>query len=87
MLDKNKVGLSLGTSMGLLHAVWALMVALGLAQVFMDWIYSLHFLNNPFLISGFNLVTAVMLVIVTFIFGYIFGWVFAKVWNWAIKRR
>lgn len=87
MLDKNKVGLSLGAFMGLMHAFWALMVAIGLAQIFMDWIYSLHFLSNPFIISGFNLATAIMLVVVTFIFGYIFGWVFAIVWNWAIKKK
>lgn len=86
-LDKCRVGLVLGTLMGLLHLAWALLVATGFAQVFMDFIYSVHFLNDPFYVSGFSLVTAVTLVVVTFVFGYVFGWVFAYLWGFVQKKK
>lgn len=85
-LDNNKVGLIVGSFMGLLHLLWALVVAVGVAQVFMDWIYGLHFLNNPFQIQPFNLITAVTLIVVTFVIGYIAGWVFTYFWKVAEKK-
>ncbi|MFH0936882.1 MAG: hypothetical protein V1808_01155 [Candidatus Daviesbacteria bacterium] len=86
MLDKQKTGLILGAFFALLHAGWAILVALGIAQALMDFIYGLHFMNNPFVISGFSVTTAVMLVIVTGVVGYIFGWLFAYLWN-TIKKK
>jgi len=80
-LNKNQVGLLVGCFMALFHALWSLLVATGLAQAFLDWIYGLHFLSNPFVVEPFNLVTAVTLVVVVFIFGYLFGWLFAFLWN------
>jgi hypothetical protein len=88
-LDKEKTALSLGIFFGLVHLVWAVLVLLipGSLQTFLNWIYGVHFLNNPFFVTGFNLVSAVFLVLVTFASGYVFGWVFAEVWNWAQKRK
>ena len=86
-LDKCRVGLVLGTFMGLLHLTWALLVATGLAQVIMDFIYSIHFLNNPFYVSGFSATTAIILVLVTSVCGYIFGWVFAYLWGFVQKKK
>ncbi len=88
-LDKEKTALVLGIFLGLIHLVWALLVLLipGGLQAFLNWIYGVHFLNNPFFITGFNLVNAVLLVLVTFAAGYLMGWVFAEVWNWAQKRK
>jgi hypothetical protein len=88
-LDKGKVALSLGIFFGLVHLVWALLVLLipSILQTFLNWIYGVHFLNNPFFVTGFNLVKAISLVLYTFVVGYIFGWVFAEVWNWAQKRK
>lgn len=88
-LDKNKVALVLGIFFGLVHLVWAILVLLipGGLQTFLNWIYGVHFLNNPFFITEFNLTRAVFLVLVTFAAGYIFGWVFAEVWNWIQKKK
>ena len=80
-LNPNQVGLSLGALIGLWHLVWGLFVALGLASLILDWIYSLHFLNNPFSVQPFDIVKWISLIIVTFIVGYIFGYVFALLWN------
>lgn len=87
MLDKNKTGLILGAFFGLVHLFWAIVVAGGFAQAMMDFIYSIHFLNNPFIIQAFNPTTAITLVIVTAIIGYIFGWLFAWIWNMVQKKK
>jgi hypothetical protein len=80
-LDKNTVGLIVGAFAGLIHLLWVVLVAVGVAQAFLDWIYGLHFLSNPFRVAAFNLGTAVILVLVTFVLGYIFGWIFTAIWN------
>ncbi len=86
-LDQNKTALSLGVFAGLMHAVWAAIVWLGLAQTWMDWIYGLHFLNNPFNVLSFDLVTAVILIVVTFVTGYLMGWFFAYIWNMLLSKK
>jgi hypothetical protein len=88
-LNKNKVGLVFGTFLALAHAVWALAVALipGVLQQFVDWIFTLHSLRSLLIITSFNFVNALMLVVMTFIMGYVFGWVFSAVWNWIRKNE
>ncbi len=80
-MNPNKTGLALGGLMGLLHFVWGLFVAFGIAQILLDLIYSLHFLNNPFTVQSFNVVLWLTLIAVTTIVGYVFGYVFAIIWN------
>ncbi len=80
-LNPNKTALVVGTFAGLWHFVWGLLVALGLASVILDWLYNIHFLNNPFSVQQFDLVKWVTLIIATAIIGYIFGYIFALLWN------
>lgn len=84
-LDPNKTGLALGALIALWHFVWGLFVAFGFAQWILDFVYSIHFLNNPFTVSSFDVVKWVTLVAVTFVVGYIFGFVFANLWNKLYK--
>lgn len=86
-LVPHKVGLVVGAFFGIVHAIWAAVVALGFAQTFMNWIYSLHFLNNPFVVAPFDIGVAITLVIVTFIVGYILGQIFTSVWNYLLKQK
>lgn len=86
-LNQSKTALSVGAFVGLIHAAWSAAVSLGLAQMFLDQIYALHFLNNPFNVLSFDLTTAVMLTVVTFILGSIMGWVFAYIWNMLISKK
>jgi hypothetical protein len=72
--------------LALFHTVWAVLVAIGVAQALLDFVYSIHFLSNPFVIGDFNLTTAVILVVVTGIVGYVSGWVFAFLWSYLHKR-
>lgn len=86
-LNKGVVGLVLGAVFASWHIVWSLMVASDLAQKFLNWIYSIHFLNNPFKVNPFDLNKAVVLVIATAVIGYIFGYFFAMIWNCLHKRK
>lgn len=83
MLDKNKIGLAFGLFLAIVHAVWALSVAVvpGMLQSFLDWIFNIHFLNPVWVLTSFNFANAIMLVAFTFIAGYVFGWVFAWAHN------
>jgi len=80
-LNPNKTGLALGGLMGLWHFVWGLLVAFGIAQMLLDLIYSLHFMNNPFTVKSFDVMLWISLVVVTAVVGYIFGYTFAIIWN------
>lgn len=75
------VGLTFGLLLGSMHLGWAVLVSLGYAQGFLDWIYGLHFLDNPFTVMEFEVTKAVMLVVVTSLVGYAVGYAGAWVWN------
>ena len=87
MLNSHKVGLSLGTLFATMHAAWALMIAVGSSnvQIFVNWIYALHMIAIPIAVQPFNLISAIELVIATFIGGYVLGWMFASIWNYFSK--
>ena len=80
-LNRNRTGLIVGSFSGAWHVLWSFMVAIGIAQTVLDWIYRLHFLDNPFHVSGFNILKAAVLVTLTFVIGYLGGWSFAFLWN------
>jgi hypothetical protein len=81
-LNKNKTGMVLGLLIGLWHLTWSLLVALGVAQAFINWIFRLHFIQPPYTVTAFNLVTAVTLIVVTSALGFVMGWLFGAIWNW-----
>lgn len=80
-LNKNKAGLILGSFLAVWHFAWSGLVATGVAQTLLDWIYALHFLNNPFHVADFSIGTAALLIVVTSVVGYVFGWILAFFWN------
>lgn len=84
-VQSHKVGLVFGGLMMVFHACWSLMVLMGIAKPFMDWILSLHFMTFQYSINDFSIGSALMLVIVTGIIGYLMGWVLGWLWNWAHK--
>lgn len=82
-LNERKTALVLGLFTGGLHLVWSLLVALGFAQVLINWSFGWHMLSNPFTVQPFSLTNAFILVVVTFVVGYAAGHIFAWVWNWV----
>ncbi|MEK6827494.1 MAG: hypothetical protein AABX99_03355 [Nanoarchaeota archaeon] len=80
----NKPALVVGLFVATMHAIWALSVALGVGQMYLNWIFPLHFLNNLYIVSAFNLFTALVLVLVAFVVSYISTLLF--VWLWKVVK-
>ena len=80
-MNSHKIGLVVGLFFGLWHAVWEILIALGLAQPLMNFVMSMHSLNNPYKIASFNLGRAIGLIVMTYIIGYIVGSVFATIYK------
>lgn len=80
-LNVNKVALTCGMFIGAWHALWSLLILIGVAQPLLDFIFWAHMLANPYRVTGFTLTQSLTLVMVTLIIGYTVGWVFAWLWN------
>ncbi|OGB75170.1 hypothetical protein A2810_02150 [candidate division Kazan bacterium RIFCSPHIGHO2_01_FULL_49_10] len=80
-IDAHKLGLIVGFFAGIVHIIWSLLILGGFAQNYMDWMFGLHMLNNPFSVSAFSWGTAIYLWIAVFVIGYILGWILAWVHN------
>lgn len=80
------LGFAFGLFMAFFHGVWSLMVALGLAQKFMDFIFDLHMIRPAYHVNPFDLVKMIGLMAITGVIGYIMGWVLGYIWNrYAVK--
>lgn len=84
----NQLGLTLGLALAIMHAVWALAVAMTPAgvQKLINWVYSLHFLKIPITVTTFEASRAIVLVVVTFVVGYVIGWLFSVCHAWVEKK-
>jgi ABC-type lipoprotein release transport system permease subunit len=82
-----RTGLVFGALLGLWHAAWATLVAIGAAQPLADFILRIHFIDLPFKIAPFDLATAAVLVVVTSAVGWLGGVVLALLWNRLHKAR
>ena len=86
-LDPRKVSIALGLFAAVMHVIWSVIVALGLGQAWMNWVFGLHFISHSFVVQPFNFVTSIMLIVAAFVVAAIFGWIFATVWNWVVNRK
>lgn len=84
-INKNKTGLTFAFLTSSFHLMWTILVALGVAQVFLDFIFNIHMLNVSVTVMPFNIIKAATLIIATFVIGYIFGWLMAYFWNKCFK--
>ena len=84
-VSTNKSGLVVGLFLSGWHLLWSALVALGLAQPLMDFIFWLHFIRPVYVIEPFDPRRAVVLVGLTAVLGYAIGWVLGSLWN--IARR
>ena len=81
------LGLTVGGLLGLWHAVWALLVAVGSAKPVMDWLYTLHMVKVTYTVLPFNPTNALILVLVTAVFGYVLGRIGGMIWERAHKNK
>jgi len=84
-LDANKLGLTLGSFIALLHAVWIFIVNLSWGQAAADLFYYLHFVKERTIVSEFNTTIAISGVLAAFVIGYAAGYVFSRLWNYFNK--
>jgi hypothetical protein len=85
-INANKLGLTLGIFLAILHIVWIILVALGVGKVILDWCLPLHFVGAMFSVASFSLWIALLLIIVSFISGYVCGFILAYIWNLLQKK-
>ena len=81
------VGLYTGLLFAVWHAIWSLLVLLGIAMPLMNFVFYLHFLNNPFSVKPFSLVTAIELVVLVFAVWFIIGYLGTICWNKMQKGK
>lgn len=86
-LHPHKIGLVLGTLLGLGHLSWSFLVAIGLAKPLMNWLLSIHFISLSYSLEPFAFGNAVILIVVAAVWGYVVGYVFALIWNWMMKNK
>lgn len=84
-IDKNKTGLTFGFLISFMHLLWSVLVALGIAQILVDFVLNIHMVNMQAAVMPFDFVKAIGLIVVTFIVGYVFGWFMAYFWNKCFK--
>ena len=77
-----RAGVALAVALGAFHAGWACLVAIGVAQPFIDFILRLHFIQPFYVIQPFNIVTAIGLVAFSSLSGFCLGCAFAAAWNY-----
>ena len=80
-MNQHKVGMALGSFVGLMHLAWEVLIALGWAQGYLDFVLNMHSLNNPYTVGAFNIGRGIMLIVLTAIVGYIVGSIFAAIFN------
>ena len=85
-VNVGKAGLVLGAMIGLWHLCWSVLVALGWAQLVIDFIFWIHFIKPVYVIEPFEFVRAVILLVVTVIVGFAVGSLSALAWNAVLPR-
>lgn len=80
-LNPTRVGLTFGAFIGLVHLVWSLLIALGLAQPLINWVSRVHMVESTHTVLPFSLVSAITLIIISSVIGFVAGFVFSTLWN------
>ena len=81
MVNPVKVGFVFAVFLALWHAGWSALVATGLAQKVIDFVFWMHFIKPPYQIEVFDPARAAILVGVTAGVGLVGGIVGGAIWN------
>lgn len=85
LTNPHRLGLAIGGFLGLFHFFWSLLIAGGLAQPLLDFVFELHRIDPPYTVMPFSFSMMIGLVVVTFVFGYIAGVIMG--WLWEMARK
>ncbi len=85
----NKPALVGGSVLAIVHAVWALTVALipNAFQSFLNWIFGIHFLVPIYTLTAFDFVKAIELTAITFVCGYVITWLGVVLWKHMNRHK
>ena len=84
-LNPVKTGLAFGKLFGLVHLIWAILVALGWAQALVNFSQWAHMVSVPVVVEAFDFSAAITVIIVAALVGCVIGYVFARIWNWLYR--
>jgi hypothetical protein len=76
-----RIGMVFGSLLALFHAGWAALVAAGIAQPILDFVFWAHFIDPPYRVVSFDWSRTVVLIGLTFAVGLISGLVGGFLWN------
>ena len=76
-----RLGMAFGLFLALFHAAWATLVATGWAQMILDFVFWVHFINPPYHVDAFDITRAMVLVGFTFAVGLVGGTIGGVLWN------
>lgn len=80
-ISARRTALTFALLLGGFHLLWAVLVAIRLAQPLSDFIFRIHFIRPVYVIQPFELGVAIGLVALTTGIGAMVGWCFASIWN------
>ena len=80
-MNAHALGVAVGGLLGCSHLGWSILVATGLAQPIMDFVFWLHFIEPPYRVEPFSWARAVGLIAVTSGIGYVLGGFAGIIWN------
>ena len=80
-MSAHALGVAVGALLGCSHLGWSILVATGVAQPIIDFIFWLHFIEPPYRVGPFAWPRAVGLIAVTSGIGYVLGAAAGIVWN------
>jgi len=63
------------------HVLWSVLVLVGWAQPFIDFIFWIHFLRPVYVVESFQIGRCLILIAVTAAIGGITGYCFGLLWN------
>lgn len=81
-VTSHRVGLVVGSLLGGWHCLWAILVALGWAQPFINFVFWVHFIKPVYTVGPFHAGIALLLIVVTATVGYVIGSILGVLWNW-----
>ena len=74
-----------GVLLAACHLGWLILVLTGVAKIVLDWILGMHLMTLSYSVLDFNYLSALILLVMTFVVGYVFGFILAAILNWAKK--
>ena len=77
----HRLGRTLSLFAGLMHLIWIILIWIGAAGPWREFVYGLHAINMQATIGTMSIGRAIGLLILALIMGYIVGWVVGAIWE------